>query len=86
MDKVDIDVVKRVRGEVTRYQRKVQAVQEAEYLARFENVILAYLNGNRHVEYAPGMVALCAPFIYFLEQECDAYFCFEKMMQAIGIE
>ncbi|KAI8887865.1 RabGAP/TBC [Backusella circina FSU 941] len=83
MDKIDTDLVKRVRGEVTRYQRKVQALQEADYIPMFENVILGYLNANRDVEYSPGMVSLCAPFIYFLEQECDAYFCFEKMMQAL---
>jgi hypothetical protein len=84
IDKTDPDVAKRIRGEVNRFQRKVPDLEGKHYAEEFENVILAYLNTNRDVEYSPALVSLCAPFIYCLEKECDAYYCFERMMQAIG--
>ncbi|CAO3599790.1 unnamed protein product [Absidia cylindrospora] len=83
IDKTDPDVAKRIRGEVNRFQRKVRELQGKHYAEEFENVILAYLNTNREIEYSPAMVSLCAPFIYCLEKECDAYYCFERMMKAI---
>lgn len=84
MDKTDPDVAKRVRGEVSRLQRRVPMLDGRHYLARFENVIVAYLNTNRDAEYHPAMVSLCAPFIYVLDEEWDAYYCFEHVMQALG--
>ncbi|ORX44000.1 RabGAP/TBC [Hesseltinella vesiculosa] len=86
IDKTDPDVAKRIRGEVNRYQRKVKELEGKHFAEQFENVILAYLNTNRNVEYTPGLVALCAPFLYCLDKECDAYYCFERMMQAIDEE
>ncbi|KAI8365972.1 rab-GTPase-TBC domain-containing protein [Radiomyces spectabilis] len=83
IDKVDPEVAKRIRSEVTRYQRRVRQLEGKVYAAAFENVILAYLNTNRDVEYNPALISLCAPFIYVLDKECDAFFCFERMMQAI---
>ncbi|RCH77578.1 hypothetical protein CU098_002272, partial [Rhizopus stolonifer] len=84
MDKEDIDTAKRIRGEVLRYQRRVPDVlQEKEYVNSFVNIILAYLNSNRDIEYSASLVSLCAPFIYVMDTECDAYFCFERMMQAL---
>lgn len=84
MDKTDPDVAKRIRGEVSRLQRRVPMLDGRHYLARFENVIIAYLNTNRDAEYHPAMVSLCAPFIYVLNEEWDAYYCFEQVMQALG--
>ncbi|PHZ14603.1 RabGAP/TBC [Rhizopus microsporus ATCC 52813] len=84
MDKEDIEIAKRIRGEVLRYQRRVPDIlQEKEYVNSFVNIILAYLNSNRDVEYSPSLVSLCAPFIYVMDTECDAYFCFERLMQAL---
>ncbi|KAI7880963.1 RabGAP/TBC, partial [Lichtheimia hyalospora FSU 10163] len=83
MDKTDPDVAKRVRGEVSRLQRRVPMLDGRHYLTRFENVIVAYLNTNRDAEYHPAMVSLCAPFIYVLDEEWDAYYCFEQVMQAL---
>ncbi len=65
MDKEDVEIAKRIRGEVLRYQRRVSEVlQEKEYVNSFVNIILAYLNSNRDVEYNPSFVSLVAPFIY----------------------
>ncbi|OBZ90046.1 TBC1 domain family member 15 [Choanephora cucurbitarum] len=82
-DKVDNDIAKRIRGEVNRYQRRVPEFDLVGHVQSFVNIILAYLNSNRDVEYNPSMISLCAPFIHVMENECDAYFCFEKLMQAI---
>ncbi|EIE89243.1 hypothetical protein RO3G_13954 [Rhizopus delemar RA 99-880] len=87
MDKEDVEIAKRIRGEVLRYQRRVSEVlQEKEYVNSFVNIILAYLNSNRDVEYNPSFVSLVAPFIYVMDTECDAYFCFERIMQALDEE
>jgi hypothetical protein len=83
MDKTDPEISKKVRGEVTRYQLRTPELQGKHYTQRFENIITAYLNANRDIEYHPSLTTLCAPFIYSLERECDAYFCFERLMQAI---
>ncbi|KAI9341617.1 rab-GTPase-TBC domain-containing protein [Pilaira anomala] len=83
MDKEDSEIAKRIRGEVARYQRRVPEVDGKDYVQVFVNVILAYLNSNRDAEYTSSLVPLCAPFIYVLDTECDAYFCFERLMQAL---
>lgn len=84
MDKEDPQLSKKVRAEVSRYQRRNTELSGKHFTEKFENIIIAYLNSNRGIEYHPSFVALCAPFIYSLERECDAYFCFEKLMQALG--
>ncbi|KAI7866831.1 rab-GTPase-TBC domain-containing protein [Spinellus fusiger] len=82
MSKTNPEISKRIRGEVTRYQRRVPELKNKHYAETFENIIIAYLNANHDIEYSPALVFLCAPFIYALEKEDDAYFCFERMMQA----
>ncbi|KAI9307866.1 rab-GTPase-TBC domain-containing protein [Cunninghamella echinulata] len=86
MDKSDRDIAKRIRGEVSRYQRRVRQLEGKHYAQAFEDIILAYLNANRDIEYSPALVSLCAPFIYTFEKECDAYYCFERLMQSIDEE
>ncbi|CDH58468.1 ankyrin repeat-containing protein [Lichtheimia corymbifera JMRC:FSU:9682] len=83
LDKQDPEIAKRIRGEVARYQRRVPLLDGRQHMDRFENVILAYLSANRDAEYHPALVSLCAPFVYVLDQEWDAYYCFEKLMQAL---
>ncbi|KAI8969661.1 rab-GTPase-TBC domain-containing protein [Pilobolus umbonatus] len=83
MDKMDNETAKRIRGEVIRYQRRVPELEGKEKTESFVNIILAYLNANRDIEYSPGLVSLCAPFIYVMKTECDAYYCFEKLLQDI---
>ncbi|CEJ03090.1 hypothetical protein RMCBS344292_17080 [Rhizopus microsporus] len=66
MDKEDIEIAKRIRGEVLRYQRRVPDIlQEKEYVNSFVNIILAYLNSNRDVEYSPNCYfAMSDPFAF----------------------
>ncbi|KAL9542828.1 hypothetical protein MBANPS3_008415 [Mucor bainieri] len=83
LDKTDSETAKRIRGEVSRFQRRVPELEGNEHVQSFVNIILAYLNSNHDVEYSSSLVSLCAPFIYVMETECDAFFCFERLMQAI---
>lgn len=84
MEKVNSELSRRIRGEVSRYQLRTPELAGKHYTERFENVITAYLNANRDREYHSSLISLCAPFIYTMEKECDAYFCFERLMQAMG--
>ncbi|KAF7727441.1 hypothetical protein EC973_007510 [Apophysomyces ossiformis] len=53
MDKVNMEAAKRIRGEVTRYQRRVPQLEGKHNAEAFENIISAYLNANRDTEYHP---------------------------------
>ncbi|KAI9481276.1 MAG: rab-GTPase-TBC domain-containing protein [Benjaminiella poitrasii] len=86
MDKEDSDIAKKIRGEVFRYQARTPELEGKHNVDKFVNIITAYLIANREVEYHPALVTLCAPFIYTLDKECDAYFCFERLLQAIDEE
>lgn len=46
-----------------------------------ENVIGGFLNLHRDIEYSPGLVPMCAPFIYCLSRETEIFYCFEKLME-----
>ncbi|KAM0752113.1 RabGAP/TBC [Meredithblackwellia eburnea MCA 4105] len=48
-----------------------------------ENILSAYLNRHRHVEYKTGLVQLVAPFVWTLKTEAGMYFCFERLMTKI---
>ncbi|KAG2213312.1 hypothetical protein INT46_007525 [Mucor plumbeus] len=56
---------------------------DPEIARKVRGEVSPFLNTNRDVEYHPALVSLSAPFIHALEKECDAYFCFERLMQAI---
>lgn len=85
MDKSNPEIAKKIRGEVSRYQLRTPELAGKHNTEKFENIIIAYLNSNRDMEYHPTMISLCAPFIYTLDKECDTFFCFERLMQAIGM-
>ncbi|KAG0000241.1 hypothetical protein BGZ80_005316 [Entomortierella chlamydospora] len=83
IDKEPNEMTKRARGEISRYLRKTN-IESCRNISRiFEDVISAYCNHNHRVEYYPAMVNLCAPFIYSVKRECDAFLCFEKMINTL---
>ncbi|KAI7902206.1 rab-GTPase-TBC domain-containing protein [Cokeromyces recurvatus] len=86
MDKEDSEIAKKIRGEVYRFQARTPELAGKHYVDKFVNIITAYLIANRDVEYYPALITLCAPFIYALDKECDAYFCFERLLQTIEEE
>ncbi|KAL0144210.1 rab-GTPase-TBC domain-containing protein [Mucor lusitanicus] len=69
LDKTDSETAKRIRGEVSRFQRRVPELDGNEHVQSFVNIILAYLNSNHDVEYSSSLVPLCAPFIHVMETE-----------------
>ncbi|RUO95800.1 hypothetical protein BC936DRAFT_143196 [Jimgerdemannia flammicorona] len=84
IEKQNSEITKRVRGEVTRYQRRVPSLASKEVSTIFENVINAYLNYNRQVDYSPALIPLCAPFVVCLKSESEVYYCFERLQQQMG--
>lgn len=84
MDKEPTESTKRVRGEISRYMRKTHIESSRDIPRLFEEIISAYCHQNHQVEYYPAMVNLCAPFIYSIKREWDAYLCFEKMVNILG--
>lgn len=84
MDKTPNESTKRVRGEISRYLRRINIESSRDLPRLFEEVISAYCNQNHQVEYYAAMVNLCAPFVYSVKRESDAYLCFERMMSILG--
>ncbi|KAI8989555.1 rab-GTPase-TBC domain-containing protein [Pilobolus umbonatus] len=86
MDKNCPELSKKIRNEISRYQMRTPELAGKHLMEKLENVIIAYLNTNRDIEYNPALTTLCAPFVFTLDQECDAYYCFERLMQTIEEE
>ncbi|KAJ2313786.1 hypothetical protein IWW54_001300 [Coemansia sp. RSA 2705] len=87
IDKENVDVSKRVRGEVNRYllrTKKEGLLDSHTAPAIFEAVICAYLNCNNHIEYVPALVQICAPFVITMKAEYDVYSCFERLVDILN--
>lgn len=50
-----------------------------------ENVLSAYINRHRQIEYAPGLVHMCGPFTVMMVEEAEIYYCFEHVMRLVGM-
>ncbi|KAF9358147.1 hypothetical protein BGX34_009042 [Mortierella sp. NVP85] len=83
IDKDPNEMTKRVRGEVSRYLRRTNIESSRNIPQLVEDIISSYCNHNHRVEYYPAMVNLCAPFVYSVKRECDAFFCFEKIINTL---
>ena len=84
-EKENNEIMKRVRGEAARYQRSRSALFKTKDLSSvLENVISAYINRNRNVDYFPALIHLCGPFVHSLSKESEIYYSFEKLMNQIG--
>ncbi|KAK9768010.1 hypothetical protein K7432_001695 [Basidiobolus ranarum] len=84
MDKENTESSKRIHGEVSRYCRKMGISTHNGKLTTFENVISAYLNRNKAVEYTPALVSLCGPFVETIDNESEVFFCFERLMTILS--
>ncbi|KAJ2157715.1 hypothetical protein GGF46_004318, partial [Coemansia sp. RSA 552] len=87
IDKENVEVSKRVRGEVNRYlarTKKEDLLDPHTAPAVFETVICAYLNCNNHIEYSPALVQICAPFVITMKAEYDVYSCFERLVDTLS--
>eukprot|EP00164_Ancoracysta_twista_P017920 GFYU01030766.1.p1 GENE.GFYU01030766.1~~GFYU01030766.1.p1 ORF type:complete len:282 (-),score=63.91 GFYU01030766.1:72-917(-) len=90
LDKSNNDIVKRIKGELKRYQPGVQFFNDDKVLLMFEKILLAFFNTNSHLEYHPSVVHVLGPFVFTLNKETDIYFCFSKwistMMDRMTVE
>ncbi|KAJ2608667.1 hypothetical protein H4S08_004363 [Coemansia sp. RSA 1365] len=87
IDKENVEVSKRVRGEVNRYlarNKKESLLDPHVAPAIFEAVICAYMNCNNHLEYSPVFVQLCAPFVITMKAGYDIYSCFERLVDTLS--
>ncbi|KAJ3064432.1 hypothetical protein HDU98_012160 [Podochytrium sp. JEL0797] len=84
-DRQSTDMVKRIRGETTRYYRARSKLhchfQDPNPV--MENVITAYLSQYRGAEYSPALVYLTGPFLFVMHSESDVYYCFAALMQMV---
>lgn len=96
-EKENSEISKSVRGEVSRYTRaraKKASFFNANTLPRvLTNVISAYINhngalmeadSNMSVEFGGGLVHLCGPLVYILNDESEIYWTFERLMNVLG--
>ncbi|KAL8280711.1 hypothetical protein RQP46_007034 [Phenoliferia psychrophenolica] len=60
-----------------------EAMDIVAFTTSVENVLSAFLNRNRNIEYKTGLVQLVAPFVWTLKTEAGMYFCFERLMTKI---
>lgn len=78
--KTNLDVMKRVRGEVKRYRPEISLFHESGIRGVFERTLSAYLSSHSHLDYSPDMVHLLGPLVYCISNEQDIYSCFEALM------
>ncbi|KAJ1961964.1 hypothetical protein GGI12_002943 [Dipsacomyces acuminosporus] len=86
IDKENVEVSKRVRGEVNRYlmrTKKDNVLDPHTAPAVFEAVICAYINCNNQIEYSAALVQLCAPFVITMKDEYDVYGSFERLASTL---
>ncbi|KAJ1886820.1 hypothetical protein LPJ66_009438 [Kickxella alabastrina] len=87
IDKENVEVSKRVRGEVNRYlmrTKKESLLDPHTAPDIFEAVICAYINCHNHVEYSPALISVCTPFVITMQNECDVYSCFERLANVLS--
>ncbi|CAG8567375.1 8546_t:CDS:2 [Paraglomus brasilianum] len=84
IEKENTEIMKRVRGEIGRYQHKIKnQIDNKDYTNMLENVISAYMNHNREADYYPALVHLCGPFVNCIRNEAEVYYCFERLMNIL---
>ncbi|KAL1922349.1 uncharacterized protein VTP21DRAFT_9888 [Calcarisporiella thermophila] len=90
IDKSDSVFTKRIRGELSRYSRRLNIRFPKELSTVFENVVCAYLVHTHSMRggggYTSALVSLCGPFVFVFgwEKEMDIYYCFEMLMQILS--
>jgi len=91
-DKHNVEILQKVRAELRRYSgrgplghvrdaERSALLGNAENLKCFENITVAFLNGNAGVEYHDGLVHTLCPFLGCgLTDEADLFHCFQSLM------
>ncbi|KAL4580190.1 hypothetical protein LXL04_016372 [Taraxacum kok-saghyz] len=69
--------------DVVRTDRTLVFYEKQENLAKLWDVLAVYAWFDKDVGYGQGMSDLCSPMIMLLEDEADAFWCFERLMRRL---
>ncbi|KAL7592188.1 rab GTPase-activating protein 22 [Lactuca sativa] len=69
--------------DVVRTDRTLMFYEKQENLAKLWDILAVYAWFDKDVGYGQGMSDLCSPMIMLLEDEADAFWCFERLMRRL---
>ncbi|XP_038981865.1 TBC1 domain family member 15 isoform X2 [Phoenix dactylifera] len=69
--------------DVLRTDRTLVFYEKQENLAKLWDILAVYAWIDKDVGYCQGMSDLCSPMIILLEDEADAFWCFERLMRRL---
>ncbi|XP_057795382.1 rab GTPase-activating protein 22-like [Salvia miltiorrhiza] len=86
MDKRELDwklTLHQIGLDVVRTDRTLMFYEKDENLAKLWDILSVYSWYDADVGYCQGMSDLCSPMIMLLENEADAFWCFERLMRKL---
>ncbi|XP_077221576.1 rab GTPase-activating protein 22-like isoform X2 [Tasmannia lanceolata] len=69
--------------DVVRTDRTLVFYEKQEHLSKLWDILAVYAWVDKDVGYGQGMSDLCSPMIVLLEDEGDAFWCFERLMRRL---
>ncbi|KAK1324456.1 hypothetical protein QJS10_CPA01g00960 [Acorus calamus] len=69
--------------DVVRTDRTLVFYEKQEHLSKLWDILAVYAWIDKDVGYCQGMSDLCSPMIVLLEDEADAFWCFERLMRRL---
>ncbi|XP_010276132.1 PREDICTED: TBC1 domain family member 17-like, partial [Nelumbo nucifera] len=69
--------------DVVRTDRTLVFYEKQENLSKLWDILAVYAWLDKDVGYCQGMSDLCSPMIILLENEADAFWCFERLMRKL---
>ncbi|KAI3466219.1 hypothetical protein Pfo_022882 [Paulownia fortunei] len=86
MDKKEIEwklTLHQIGLDVVRTDRTLVFYEKQENLSKLWDILAVYSWFDSDVGYCQGMSDLCSPMIILLEDEADAFWCFERLMRRL---
>ncbi|KAK6154406.1 hypothetical protein DH2020_008654 [Rehmannia glutinosa] len=87
MDKKEIEwklTLHQIGLDVVRTDRTLVFYEKQENLSKLWDILAVYSWFDLDVGYCQGMSDLCSPMIMLLEDEADAFWCFERLMRRLN--
>ncbi|XP_075083157.1 GTPase-activating protein GYP7 isoform X3 [Nicotiana tabacum] len=69
--------------DVARTDRSLVFYEKQENLSKLWDILSVYAWFDKDVNYCQGMSDLCSPMIILLDDEADAFWCFERLMRRL---